>query len=255
MNFTLITGASSGIGEEFVRQYAKKGHSLVITARNEEKLHQLARDLMNLYKITIHVIPQDLALPNAAEELYKKCQDKNLRINLLINDAGIGLISEFESQDLNKIQEMIFINILALTKLCYLFLPQLKENHGAILNVASQASFEPTPYMAAYGATKAYVLSFTQALRVELQDTDVEVTALCPGPTYTNFFKRANTTSHVIQFKFRQPAEVVEEAIKGLESGKAITMPGWENNLWTFMTRFMPRSALAKVSQFMVNKK
>lgn len=250
MPYTLITGASSGIGEEFARQYAKKGHSLILVARSEDKLTQLAKELSIAYQIKAEVIVQDLARADSAEELFRKCQSMNVEINFLINDAGVGLIGDFDSHNLHRIQDMLILNVLTLTKLTYLFIPQLKKNHGTILNVASQVAFEPAPYMAAYGGTKAYVLSFTEALRVELNDEEVKVLALCPGPTYTNFFARANSTPDQINFKFRTPSEVVSEAIEGVEANRSITVPGWENRVFTFMTRLMPRSLLAKLSQY-----
>lgn len=255
MLFTLITGASSGIGEEFARQYAKKGHSLILTARSADKLEKLAQELTNSYNISIHVIPHHLSQLHSAEELHAKCQKLGVKINLIINDAGVGLMGRFEEQDLGRTEEMLILNIISLTKLCYLFLPDLKKNHGGIINLASQAAFEPIPYMASYSATKAYVLSFTESLREELKDTKMKVLALCPGPTYTDFFKKANASPNDINFKFRRPHEVVAVAIAGMENDKPIVIPGWENKIWTFMTRFIPRSLLVKLSQNMVNKK
>lgn len=254
MAFTLITGASSGIGEEFAKQLAEKKQSLILVARSTVKLDQLAKELINKYQIQVHVIVQDLSKINSAEELFKKCQDLKLEVNFLINDAGIGLIGEFETHNLNKIQEMILLNIMTVTKLTYLFLPDLKKHQGTLLNVASQVAFEPAPYMAAYGATKSYVLSFTEALRVELRESKVKVMALCPGPTYTRFFERANSSPEQINFKFRTPEEVVSSGIKGLENGQAITIPGYENRVFTFLTRLMPRTLLAKLSQYNVKK-
>lgn len=252
--FTLITGASSGIGEEFARQYAKKGHSLILTARNKEKLEKLAGELKKENSIQVVTIPLDLARNEGADELFQKCNELKIEVNLLINDAGFGLISPFGSQDLNEIQQMILLNILSLTKLTYLFLPTLKKNKGNIINLASQIAFSPAPSMAVYGATKAYVLSFTEAINEELKDSGVHVMALCPGPTYTNFFKRAHSSSDKINFKFRTPTEVVKEAIAGLEDKKNITVIGWENKIFTFMTRFIPQTLLTKMSETTVQK-
>lgn len=252
--FTLITGASSGIGEEFARQYAMKGHPLILVARSEDKLIKLAQELTEKYRVRTHLIIQDLAQLDSADIVLRKVQNLGVEVNFLINDAGIGLIGEFESHDLKEIQGMLILNVLTVTKLCYLFLPQLKKNKGIILNVASQIAFEPAPYMAAYGASKSYVLSFTEALRVEQKNTDVKVMALCPGPTYTNFFERANSSPDQINFKFRTPTEVVSEAIVGIETNQAVTVPGWENRIFTFFTRLLPRSLLAKLSQYNVKK-
>lgn len=255
MSFTLITGASSGIGEEFANQYAKKGHSLILVARSEDKLNQLAQELRRLYSIKVEVIVQDLGSLDSAEQLYQKVQDLKIEVDFLINNAGIGLIGKFDTQDLSKIQEMLLLNVMTLTKLTYLFLPQLKKNQGTLLNVASQAAFEPSPYMTAYSATKSYVLSFTEALKVELEESQVKVMALCPGPTYTRFFERANSSFDQINFKFRYPSEVVKEAIQGIEAHKTITIPGWENRLFSFMTRLIPRPLLAKISQYNIKNK
>lgn len=255
MAYTLITGASSGIGEEFARQYAKKGHNLILTARSMDKLNRLAEELSREHRVSIHVIEQDLAQVDGAEEFYQKVKQLGIELQLLVNDAGVGLIGTFESHPLHKIEEMVLLNILSLTKLCYLFLPDLKKNSGSIINVASQAAFEPIPYMASYGATKAYVLNFSEALRVELEKSKVKLMTLCPGPTYTEFFQRNHYNPDDINFKFRTPQEVVSEAIEGYENGKNITIPGWENRIWTFITHLMPKSVLAKLSQQMVNKK
>src|SRR5262249_13692342 len=153
--------------------------------------------------------PQDLSQEDAADRVFAECEKQGLKINFLINNAGIGYIENFDTHDLKKIQEMITLNITTLTKLCYLFLPQLTENQGSILNVASQVAFEPVPQMAVYGATKSYVLNFTEALRVECEDKQVKVSALCPGPVYTRFYEKSNTTPEIIRFKFRNADEVV----------------------------------------------
>lgn len=254
MAFTLITGASSGIGEEFARQYAKKGHSLILVARSENKLKKIASELESQHQIKIHVITQDLGKLDSAEQLFNKIQNLNIEVNFLINDAGIGLIGDFDIQEPPKIEEMLILNILTLTKLTYFFLPQLKNYHGTILNVASQVAYEPAPYMAVYGGTKAYVLSFTDAIRVELRHYGVKVVALCPGPTYTNFFNRAQSSPDQINFKFRTTQEVVKEAIEGVEANKSIIIPGWENKIFSFFTRFIPRNLLASMSQYNVKK-
>jgi len=252
--YTLVTGASSGIGAEFAHQLAEKKHNLIITARSADALNKLAVDLNKNYHVDVKVIVQDLSQIDSAEALFAKCLEQSLEIDLLVNDAGVGLIGDFQSHDIKNIESMLILNILSLTKLCYLFLPQLKKNRGKILNVASQASFGPQPYMAAYGATKAYVLSLTEALRVELQDSGVTVHSLNPGPTYTKFFERANSSPDNINFKFRTPQEVVSDAIIGMEENKAITIPGWENQMFNFVTRLVPRNVLAKMTQYNIKK-
>lgn len=252
--YTLITGASSGIGAEFAHQLAEKRHSLILTARSADALNKMAKDLKLNYNVDVKVIVQDLSEIDGPEALFAKCLEQGMDIDLLVNDAGVGLVGNFETHDIKDIEKMLILNILSLTKLCYLFLPQLKNSKGKILNVSSQAAFGPQPYMAAYGATKAYVLSLTEALRVELEDTGVTVHSLNPGPTYTKFFERANSSPDDFNFKFRTPQEVVADAIAGMESNKAITIPGWENQVFNFFSRLMPRNVLAKMTQYTIKK-
>jgi short-subunit dehydrogenase len=255
MLYTLITGASSGIGEEFARRLAAKKNNLIIVARSEDKLRNLADELHQAHGVDVKVFAIDLMEPKSAEKLHKLCQDLNLNVNFLINDAGVGLIGKFDEFELQRIEDMINLNVLTLTKLTYLFLPQLKQNVGRIINLASQVSFSGSPYMSAYGATKAYVLNFTEAIRVEYEKEGVKIMALCPGPTYTRFFEKTQTSPSDINFKFRQPKDVVDEALSAMESNTAIPIVGWENKVMIFMMRFMPRSLTAKMSAGFVKKK
>jgi len=252
MPYTLVTGASSGIGEEFAKQLAKEGHDLILVARTQDKLNQLANTLKKSHNVQIEIISQDLSKNNSAEELFEKC--KRFDINFIINNAGAGHIGEFEDQDLNEMEKMMLLNMITPAKFIYLMIPMLQKNKGRCLNVASQIAFEPGPYMSGYTATKAFMLSFTESLREEFEDKGIKFYALCPGPTYTNFFKRAGTSPEAIRFKFRQPNEVVEAALNGVENDKGITIPGAENSIMTFMNRFLPRSLLAKLSSNFVKK-
>lgn len=255
MSYTLITGASSGIGMEFARQLAGQGRSLIIVARNQEKLNKLAEDLTAHNKISVHTIVQDLGQLNSADELFGKIHELKLEVNFLINNAGRGLIGRFDSHSLTEIQEMILLNVLTLTKLTYLLLPQLKKSAGTLLNVASQVGYTPQPYMASYAGTKAYVLNFTESLREELEREGVKVMALCPGPTYTNFFEHAHASANDINFKFRTPQEVVSSALEALKANESVSIPGWENQMWVTLSKFLPRKLVAKLSANNVNKK
>ena len=246
MSFTLITGASSGIGEVFAKEYAKKGHDLILVARSELTLNKIAKDLEKNHKIKVHVIVQDLSLRNSAEELFIQVKKLKAEVSLLINNAGFGLIGEFENQDLARVQDMLELNIVTLTKLTQLFIPQLKMNKGTILNVASRAGFQPIPYMAVYAASKAYVLHFSEALRAELETSGVKVIALCPGTTATNFFKIANSEPKSTPMSAEQ---VVEEAIAGIENNKAVIVPGTFNRLLHFLTRFISRAAVINTAK------
>lgn len=252
MAYTLITGASSGIGAEFARELAKKGHHLILVARSENELVRLSDEIRQQQKIQIQVIPHDLSQVASAESLFKKCQDLNLEVNVLINCAGIGLFDAFDSEDLGKIQEMILLNILTLTKLTHLFLPQLKQNKGRILNVASTAAFQPVPDMACYAATKAYVLSLSEAINAELKNTGVTVTTLAPGPIRTKFFEAAGTSIEKNRMKKLTPEEVVQAGIEGLEKRKSLVIPNWINRFIVFSIRLAPRSWVLKVSQYFI---
>lgn len=255
MLYTLVTGASSGIGEEFARQLAAKKHNLILVARSEEKLKNLANDLQKTHGVTIKPIAIDLNEPKSAEKLFDQCRQQNLNVNFLINDAGVGLIGKFDQFNIERIENMLNLNVLSLTKLTYLFMPMLKQNQGNLINLASQIAFSPGPYMAAYAATKAYVLHFTEAIRVEYENDRVKIMALCPGPTYTRFFERTEASTEDINFKFRPPKDVVEEALTGIENNQSVRVVGWENKAMVFLLRFMPRSLAAKFSASMVKKK
>lgn len=254
MSYTLITGASSGIGEQFARQLAAQSHDLILVARSEDKLQALAHELQEKYRIAVVVIAQDLADPAGAEKVFAAVKKRELIVDLLINNAGVGLIGEFETHEYPEIEKMLILNIVSLTKLIYLFLEDLHATKGTVLNVASQAAFEPFPYFATYGATKSYVLNLTVALRAEYEDKNITFSALCPGATDTNFFKRAGYSKEVVKFKFSSPEEVVATAIKGLKKGKSIIMPGIDNRFMTFVNRFLPTAVITKMTKTMVKK-
>ncbi len=248
MAHTLITGASSGIGEEFARQLAAKRHDLILIARSVDKLDKLADELKNKFQVDVRIFAIDLATDNSAEKVFEECQKANLEVNFLINDAGIGLIGKFDNFELPRIQEMLLLNVVTLTKLTYLFMPQLKKHKGTLINLASQIAFSPAPYMAAYAGTKAYVLSFTEAIHLEFEKENVQILALCPGPTYTRFFERTQASPDTIKAKFRPPKDVVEEAFNALKSKKSTTVVGWENKAMICLFRFLPRSLLARIA-------
>lgn len=252
MPYTLITGASSGIGEAFARELAAQRHNLVLVARSENKLENLADELRDAFSIDVKVISLDLAKIDSAENLFEECRRQEIEVNFLINDAGIGLIGKFDRFEIGKIEEMINLNVLTLTKLFYLFLPHLRKHQGTVINVASQVAFSPAPYMSAYAGTKAYVLHFTEGIRVEYEKEGVKILALCPGPTYTNFFEKTKASPSDINFKFRPPQDVVTEALNAIEKNRAVVVVGWENKLMVFLLRFLPRSLVAKYSATMV---
>ena len=248
--FTLITGASSGIGFELAHEYAKNGHDLIITARSTEKLVHLKSELQRLYKVQVEVFSCDLAVKNSAVKLHNKIKEHGLNLNGLVNNAGFGDLSEFEKASLDKTLEMIQLNITSLTELTHLFLKELIHHAPSrIMNVASIASFLPGPLMAVYYATKAYVLSFSDAIYTELKSQNVSVTALCPGPTISGFQTAANysNSSLIEKIKFPTSAQVAEYGYKKTMQGKNIAIHGTFNNFMIFMTRFLPRSSISKM--------
>ena len=246
MNKTaLITGASGGIGEELARQMAVKGYDLVLIARTQSKLEALASDLMGQHKICAISIALDLSSPNATQEILKELEAQKLTIDVLINNAAFGDYGEFATSDPSKIEPMINLNILSLTTLTRALLPQmLGRKSGQVMNVASTAAFMPGPLMSVYYASKAYVLSFSEAISEELKGTGVTVTALCPGPTETGFQDRADMKESKL-FKGRNlmgVTEVVKQGIEAFERGQRVVIPGFMNQMQALFPRFLPRA-------------
>jgi hypothetical protein len=242
----LITGASSGIGRELAKVYAGEGWDLVLSARRTNKLEELGRELSAAGSVST-VIPADLTDPGAPERIYDDITNRGIQIDLLINNAGFGLGGEFLSSDIKAVLGMLQVNIVALTALTRLFLPDMiKRGDGGIINVASTAAFIPIPLMAAYGASKSYVLSFSEALAEETRGSGVVVTALCPGPTITEFAKGAGIEGSLLFRLFGMDVrKVAEAAYRGHTRKKALVVPGLLNKLQAFLfPRISPRSLL-----------
>lgn len=248
----LITGASTGIGYEFVKIFAAKNYNLVLVARNEEKLKQIAQELKEHHQIKVKIIVEDLSLPNAADAVLAELEKDNIHIDILVNNAGIGLQGFFAETSLKKELDMIQLNIVALTQLTKLFLPaMIKNKYGKILNVASVAGFFPGPCMSVYFASKAYVLSFSQAINNELEGTGVSCTALCPGGTKTDFFKSGEMENSQLaqNMKMADPATVAQEGYEGLMKNKPIVICGLYNKIQIFAIRFIPRFILTRITR------
>lgn len=249
--YTLITGASSGIGKELAYFFAKDKKDLIIVARNSEELEKLAFSLRKEYATNVIVIAQDLAQPNAANELYLKVQNLNIQIDNLVNNAGFGVYGNFSETSLKAESDMINVNILALTQLTKLFLQDMKKrNSGKIMNVASTAAFQPGPLMSVYYASKAFVLSFSESLANELSDTNITVTALCPGPTDTGFMDRANLHDSKLfsgKLKMTPVQFVAESGYKGMMKGKTVVVPGLSNRILTVASQIAPRKLVTKI--------
>lgn len=257
MNKTvLITGASSGIGYEFAKLYASKGFDLVLVARNQTKLAELY-SICKTAKNNVEIIAKDLSQINSANEIFDYCNTKHIRVDYLINNAGFGDFGFFVQSNWDKQQEMLSLNIVTLTKLTHLFLPQMVENKfGKILNVASTAAFQPGPLMSVYYATKAYVLSFTEAISNELEGTGVSVCALCPGPTESGFLDAAALQDSKL-FKGKKLAtskEVAQYGYKSLENNKVVAIHGLMNTIMATAIRFTPRGLVRKMVRFIQSK-
>lgn len=247
MKAALITGASSGIGAEFARQLAARKSNLVLVARSEDKLIQLANELGRTHQITAQHVAIDLTSPDAARRLFEETQQRGLEIDLLINNAGFGSMGEFLQFDAARDREMIELNINSLVELTHYFLPPMRERkHGAILNVASTAAFQPVPYMATYAATKAFVLSFSEALWAENREHGVTVTALCPGVTDTNFFAAAEGKRPPLRI-METPEAVVATALRALDRRKSHVISGWLNFFVRQSERLLPHSLIALI--------
>jgi short-subunit dehydrogenase len=246
----LITGASSGIGLELARLVARDGHDLVLVARSEGKLRELADSFAKEYGTKTTVIPADLSKQNASQDVADSLRAASLEIDILINNAGLGIAGPFVETDAARELETIQVNIVALTQLTKLLLPSMvARKSGAIMNVASTASFQPGPLMAVYYASKAYVLSFSEAIAEELRDSGVTVTALCPGPTDTGFAVGAEMTTSRL-FNMTKPmtsAEVARVGYAAMQSGKRVVIAGLRNKLLAESIRVTPRRVVTTI--------
>ncbi|MFN8374975.1 MAG: SDR family oxidoreductase [Anaerolineae bacterium] len=245
----LITGASGGIGLELAKVFAREGHNLVLAARSEKKLQELAADLSQKHAVQVTVIAKDLAQPSAPDELYAELQSKHINVDILVNNAGFATYGYFSDIDAQQDMEMVQLNVAALTHLSKLFLPGMKaRGWGRLMNVASTAAFQPGPLMAVYYATKAYVLSLSEALAAELRGTGVTVTALCPGPTESGFQQRAAIEdTKLVQNGLMDAGLVAEQGYRALMAGTTVYIPGWMNRIMALAPRFTPRDLTARI--------
>lgn len=248
----LVTGASSGIGLELARLFAADGINLVITARNRGTLHDVAAEMTKSNpNISVHVIAKDLAHPRAPQEVFDDLAERSIAIDYLVNNAGFGVYGEFSASQLPEDLEMMQLNMLALVHLTKLFLPQmLARKAGRIMNVASTAAFQPGPLMAIYYATKAFVLSFSEATANELAGSGVSVTCLCPGATKTEFAKRANMeNSRLFKLGAADAKSVARAGYDGMMQGKTIVIPGIRNRMLAQSVRLAPRKMVTAIAR------
>lgn len=249
----LVTGASGGIGLELARLCAKGGHDLILVARNRDKLDEIAKYLSGMYSIRVEVIPADLTDPEAPQAIMGKVEALGLGIDVLVNNAGFGDWGLFGRAELKRQLDMIQVNIVALTVLTRLALPRMVTQHkGRILNVASTAGFAPGPLMAVYYATKAYVVSFSEAIANELKGTGITVTALCPGPTRTSFALEAGMVQSNLFSgpNVMDPAPVAAAGYRAMMGDRALVIPGFGNKLLIFSIRTSPRWAVRMITRW-----
>ena len=245
----LVTGASGGIGEAFARSLAARRMNLILVARSEDKLKELADSLSRLWGIRADVIAADLSQPESVALVKQQVDNLGLSVDLLVNNAGFGTHGRFEEIDPRSDHDEVMVNVAAPVGLCHAFLPQMvARGRGGVINVASTASFQPLPYMAVYGATKAFVLSFSEALSEEYRGTGVRVLALCPGATRTDFFKSLGTTDAAVGF-MRTSEQVVQTGLRALSSGtKSVAVDGFANAVVATLQRFVPRQWVTRIA-------
>ena len=249
----LVTGASKGIGKEFARIHASKGGNLLLIARNEELLMSFRSELMNQYKsISIDIIVKDLSHPNSAQEVYNELKERNIQVDYLINNAGIGEFGFFVDTKWDRFEQMIDLNVKSLTHFCHLFLTDMiQRKEGKILNIASTAAFQAGPMMAVYFATKSYVLHLSEALNNEANQHNVSVTAFCPGPTDTYFMEDSQLNKSNMMKKIKLP-NAYDVALSGYDAmirAKPVRIYGFMNKLVVFTVRLMPRKWIVALSR------
>ena len=247
--YALVTGASSGIGEVFARRLARDGRSLILVARTADKLSALAGELAKAHGIHAVALAADLADPTAPARIFAETEARGLPVDLLVNNAGFGTTGEFARLPLAAELELLQVNVLALVELTHRFLaPMLARRAGAIINVASTAGFQPVPYFTTYAASKAFVVSFSQAIAEEVRSQGVTVLALCAGTTRTAFFDRAGIDVARTNWRMQEPAVVVEVALRALRRRKTLTIAGWLNRVMVQSQRLAPRRLVARAA-------
>lgn len=255
MATALVTGASSGIGLELARIFAADGVDVILSARSEDKLQTLAKELVEQHSVKAEVVVSDLSVQGSAQVLYETIKENGWGVDYLVNNAGFGVYGEFAETKWEDEAAMLNVNVVALTHLTKLFMPDfIQKGSGRIMNVASTASFQPGPLMAAYFASKAYVLSFSEALSNELKSTGVTVTALCPGATETGFQSAAGATGSRLFETRTLPtgADVAKYGYKAMQKGKRVAVHGVINKVLAQSNRFAPRSLSMAITRMLI---
>jgi short-subunit dehydrogenase len=246
----LVTGASSGIGADIARSLAGRGHGVTLVARREARLAALAGELRDRERVRVETVGCDLGDADARDHLSAQIQERGLKVEVLVNNAGFGSGGRFDRLDAARELEMVRLNVEAVVDLCGRYVPgMVRRGRGAVLNVASTAAFQPLPRQATYAASKAFVLSFTDALHEELSGAGVTATTLCPGPVKTEFLDNAGIEAQGLPaFVLSGPADVAEAGVKGLEKGRRVVVPGPLNRAGALGGQHTPRGVLLKLA-------
>lgn len=246
--WALVTGASSGLGAEFARQLAGRGMHLVLTARRKDLLDELAAELHAKHATRCEVLACDLSIPGEPLRLIQEISRRGVRIDLLLNNAGFGVVGEIEDAQVDRLLELVRLNIAAAVELTYRYLPgMLERKHGAIINMSSLSAFQPVAYMSVYASSKAFLLHFSEALAVETRDRNVAVLAVCPGVTRTPFFDIAGAPGWLQKHASHSPERVVRTALDAL-GRKQVIVIGWKNYFLTLLVRIASRARVVKES-------
>ena len=248
--WALVTGASSGIGAEFATRLAGRGMHLVLAARRTERMSALAEELVTKHGTKCHIVTIDLSIPGASEKLIEEVNRQDIQIELLINNAGFGMVGEIETTDPADVLRLLNLNICTLTDLTYRVLPgMLERGHGAVINLSSVAAFQPVAFMSAYSASKSFVLHFSEALWAEARSRGVTVMALCPGVTATEFFDVAGAPGWLARHSFQTPFQVVKYGIRALERRRQYVIPNWKDYIISMLVRLTTRRTAVNESK------
>ena len=248
--WALVTGASSGIGREFAVRLAERGMHLILAARRKDRMNELAQELLTRHGTSTHIVCIDLAETEAGRKLHEEIKRLDIDVELIVNNAGAGLIGDLDTTDPDEIRRLLIINIVTLTDLTYrLLTPMLQRGHGAVINVSSTAAFQPVAFMGVYAASKSYVLHFSEALWAEVRSRGVTVMALCPGVTETEFFTRAGAPGWLQKHSSQSAGRVVRKALRGLEQRRQYLITGWKDYLMTLLVRLTTRRTAVNESK------